>query len=305
MTDRKNIWKSGLRRTRKSTFGRLATILGISELTQETWGDLEDLLIQADLGLETTQTIIATLQDRAKVEGWTKAENLKAGLRSELISRLEQPPTINLQEEGPTVILVVGVNGSGKTTSIAKLGQRFKAEGKQVLLVAADTYRAAAIEQLQSWGERISVRVIAGQPEGDPGAVAYDAVQSALTRKDDIVLIDTAGRLHTRFNLMEELKKVYKVVNKVLNQAPHEVWIVMDSTTGQNAIQQARAFKEAVKVSGLILAKLDTSARGGMAFAIREELNLPILYVGLGEGLNDLEPFDPDSFVDNILMDFT
>ncbi|MBW8010053.1 MAG: signal recognition particle-docking protein FtsY [Chloroflexi bacterium] len=304
MKEGKNKWKSGLARTRKSTFGRLANMLGISELTTETWEGLEALLIQADLGIKTTQTIVETLQDQSQNEGWTKSDELKTALRIELISRLDQPPALNFQTEDPTIILIVGVNGSGKTTSIAKLGNRFQINGKQVLLVAADTFRAAAIEQLQAWGERLGARVIAGKPEGDPGAVAYDAVQSAIARKDDIVLIDTAGRLHTRFNLMGELKKVYNVVNKIMNDAPHEVWIVMDATTGQNAIHQARAFKDAVYVSGVILAKLDTSARGGMAFAIQAELGLPILFAGLGERLDDLEPFDPRSFVDNILLDF-
>lgn len=304
MTDRKNKWSSGLARTRKSTFGRLANILGISELTAEAWDDLEGLLIQADLGINTTQGIIRSLRESAQKDGWTKSDELKSALRTELLSRLDRPAPIIFQEQGPTIILIVGVNGSGKTTSIAKLGNRFQAMGKQVLFVAADTFRAAATEQLQSWGNRLGIRVIAGQPEGDPGAVAYDAVQSAIARNDDIVLIDTAGRLHTRFNLMEELKKVNKVVSNVADNAPHAVWIVMDSTTGQNAFHQARAFKDAVDVNGVILAKLDSSARGGMAFAIREELDLPILFVGLGEDLSDLEPFDPQEFVDGILLDY-
>jgi fused signal recognition particle receptor len=197
--------------------------------------------------------------------------------------------------------LIVGVNGSGKTTSIAKLGKRFTKQGKKVILGAADTYRAAAVDQLQVWADRVNLPVIAGQPDGDPGAVAYDTVQAAIARQVDIALIDTAGRLHTRFNLMEELKKVHRVVGKALPGAPHAVWLVMDATTGQNALQQARAFKEAVKVNGIILAKLDSSARGGMAFAIQQELGLPILFAGLGEGPDDLQPFDPNLFVQGIL----
>ena len=187
--------------------------------------------------------------------------------------------------------MIVGVNGSGKTTTAAKLGARYQAEGKQVSLAAADTFRAAAIEQLQSWGERLNLRVIAGQPEGDPGAITYDAVQSAISRGDDLLLVDTAGRLHTRFNLMEELKKVHRVAGKALEGAPHAVWLVLDATTGQNALQQAKAFKEAVDVTGVILAKLDSSARGGMAFAIQEALGLPILFAGLGEKAEDLTTF--------------
>ncbi len=195
----------------------------------------------------------------------------------------------------------MGVNGSGKTTTAAKLGQRFMKEGKTVLFGAADTFRAAAVDQLQVWGERLKAEVIAGAPESDPGAVAYNAVQAGVARKADVILIDTAGRLHTRFNLMEELKKVYRVVQKALPGAPHAVWLVLDATTGQNALQQARAFRDAVQVTGVILTKLDSSARGGMAFAIQRELGLPILFAGLGEKPEDLTPFDPDAFVSGVL----
>ena len=199
------------------------------------------------------------------------------------------------------MILLVGVNGSGKTTTAAKLGKLFTEAGKKVLLVAADTYRAAAIEQLQVWAERLNLALIAGQPDSDPGAVAYDAIQSALARKYDVVLVDTAGRLHTRYNLMEELKKVHRVVGKALPGAPHSVLIVLDATTGQNALLQAKAFQAAVQVNGVILSKLDTSAHGGMAFAIQKELNLPIYFAGLGEKPEDLQPFDREAFVKGIL----
>jgi len=197
--------------------------------------------------------------------------------------------------------MVVGVNGSGKTTAIAKLGARFKSEGKTTLFGAADTFRAAAVDQLQVWGDRLRVDVIAGAPESDPGAVAFNALQSGIARGVDFVIIDTAGRLHTRFNLMEELKKVDRVLGKALPGAPHAVWLVLDATTGQNALQQAKAFKEAVGVTGVILSKLDSSARGGMVFAIQRELGLPILFAGLGEKLEDLIPFDPDAFIRGIL----
>jgi fused signal recognition particle receptor len=210
------------------------------------------------------------------------------------------PPEIDLSQQ-PTVILIVGVNGSGKTTTIAKLGKLFTDQGNKVVLGAADTFRAAAVDQLEVWAERLELPIISGQLGGDAGAVAFDTVEAAKSRKIDIALIDTAGRLHTRFNLMEELKKVYRVVGKAMPGAPHHVWLVLDATTGQNALQQAKAFKEAVKVTGVILAKLDSSARGGMAFAIQKELNLPILFAGLGEKPEDLQPFNPNAFVDSIL----
>jgi fused signal recognition particle receptor len=235
-----------------------------------------------------------------RTEGLIRANELFSTLRQELRARLEAPPVLNLDHK-PSIILVVGVNGSGKTTTIAKLASRFRSDGRKVLLGAADTFRAAAMDQLQVWGDRLKVEVIVGASESDPGAVAFNAVQAGVARSVDIVMIDTAGRLHTRFNLMEELKKVNRVVGKALDGAPHEVWLVLDATTGQNALQQARAFKEAVHVTGVILSKLDSSARGGMAFAIQRELGLPILFAGLGEQPEDLQPFDPDAFVDGIL----
>jgi fused signal recognition particle receptor len=296
-------WKSGLTKSSKAAFGQIAAILGASEITPETWDDLEALLVQADLGVETTDVVLDALEQRVDSEGLVLARDLKNALREELRKQLITPPQITFPAQ-PTVILIVGVNGSGKTTSIAKLGQRFTQQGKHVLLGAADTYRAAAVDQLEIWAKRINLEVISGQMGGDSAAVAYDTVQAAQARKADIALIDTAGRLHTRFNLMEELKKVHRVVTKSMDGAPHHVWLVMDATTGQNALQQARAFKDAVKVTGVILAKLDSSARGGMAFAINRELGLPILFAGLGEKPEDLTPFDPDGFVDGILGEF-
>jgi fused signal recognition particle receptor len=253
------------------------------------------------MGIETTESVIQTVKDKAGFEMIARTEQLYNLLRAELINRLDPVPPVNFDGIQPAVILLVGVNGSGKTTTAAKLGKQFSMQGKQVLLAAADTFRAAAVDQLQVWGERLNIPIIAGQPNADPGAVAYDAVQAGLARKIDMVLVDTAGRLHTRFNLMEELKKVYRVVGKAMPGAPHAVWLVLDATTGQNALYQARAFKEAVKVNGIILAKLDSSARGGMAFAIQRELGLPILYAGLGEKPDDLTRFDPEAFVDGLL----
>jgi len=293
-------WRSGLAKTSKTTFGRLATLFGATEITHETWDELEALLIQADLGLETASDVLDSLQQLVRTEGLTRSEELSEALRTELRARLDVPPVFDWTNK-PTVILVVGVNSSGKTTTIAKLGQRFRGEGKSLLFGAADTFRAAAVDQLQVWGERLGVEVVSGAPESDPGAVAFNAVQAGVARGMDLVIIDTAGRLHTRFNLMEELKKVNRVVGKALPGAPHAVWLVLDATTGQNALQQAKAFKEAVGVTAVILSKLDSSARGGFAFAIQRELSLPILFAGLGEKPEDLTPFDPNAFVDGIL----
>jgi fused signal recognition particle receptor len=301
MTNILNKWKTGLARTSKATFGQLATLLGATEISEDTWDELEALLIRADIGVETTMNIMERLENRVDREGITKTSDLNIILVEELRSHLDSSPTIDLNNK-PTVILIVGVNGSGKTTTIAKLGKRFSNQGMQIILGAADTFRAAGVDQLEVWAERLNIPIISGQLGGDAGAVAYDTVQAAIARKSDIAIIDTAGRLHTRFNLMEELKKVYRVVGKALPGAPHAVWLVMDATTGQNAFQQAQAFKSAVNVSGVILAKLDSSARGGMALAIQKELHLPILFAGLGEQPEDLEPFDADMFIRGILQ---
>lgn len=300
MADLFSRWKEGLERTRKVAFGRIAALFGATEITPDTWDELEAILIQADLGVETTEMVIEALKKRVPQEGLTQSIELQNALRDELLKRLDPVPEVSFNGTKPAVILLVGVNGSGKTTTAAKLGKQFANQRKSVLLAAADTFRAAAVDQLQVWGDRLNLPVIAGQPNADPGAVAYDAVQAGISRRADVVLIDTAGRLHTRFNLMEELKKVHRVVSKAMPGAPHAVWLVLDATTGQNALAQARAFKEAVKVSGVILAKLDSSARGGMAFAIQRELGLPILYAGLGEKPEDLQVFDRQAFVDSI-----
>lgn len=293
-------WKNGLSKTRKSAFGKIAAFLGASEINGDTWEELESLFIQADIGVQTSLDIIGQVKILAAEGGIITLDDLYKILNKELRDRLIQPPAIPWQV-GPTIILITGVNGSGKTTTIAKLGNHFQDQGKKVLFIAADTFRAAAIEQLQIWGERLNIAVIAGQKDGDPGAVVYDGIQSALSKNYDVVLIDTAGRLHTRHNLMEELKKVHRVAGKALPGAPHASWLVMDATTGQNALHQAESFMDVIPLDGIILAKLDSSAKGGMTFAIQEKLNLPILYTGLGEGVQDLVPFSPDQFVSGIL----
>ena len=295
-------WTNGLARTSKATFGQLATLFGATEISEETWEKLEALLIHADIGVDTTFNIIDRLEDRVDREGITKTSDLNSMLKEELRLHLDNPPALQFTVK-PAVILIVGVNGSGKTTTIAKLGKRFSNQGLQVILGAADTFRAAGVDQLEIWADRVNLPVISGQLGGDAGAVAFDTIQAAIARKYDLAIIDTAGRLHTRYNLMEELKKVYRVVGKALPGAPHEVWLVMDATTGQNALQQAQAFKEAVNITGVILAKLDSSARGGMALAIQKELALPILFAGLGEQPDDLQPFDADLFIRGIIQE--
>lgn len=296
-------WRDGLAKTSQATFGQLAAVLGAGDIEPETWDDLEALLIQADLGMETVDEVLDAVEEQVDRQGLTRMNQLKTILRQELRRLLKEPPEIEFNHT-PTVILIVGVNGSGKTTTIAKLGQRYTRQGKRVMLGAADTFRAAAVDQLEIWAERLNLPVISGQMGGDAGAVVYDAIEAAEARRTSVLLVDTAGRLHTRYNLMEELRKVYRVAGRAMEGAPHHVWLVMDATTGQNALQQAKAFKDAVNVTGVILAKLDSSARGGMAFAIQRQLELPIFYAGLGEKPDDLQPFDPDAFVDGILAEW-
>ena len=295
-----NKWRKGLEKTRKIAFGRIANFLGTSELNDETWDDLEALLIQADIGIETTMDVLDSMREKVHQKGLTQSEELIEALENELTDRLGEPTFPSFREK-PTVIILVGVNGSGKTTSAAKLAHLYENDGKSVLLVAADTYRAAAIDQLRIWADRVDVPMVAGQEGGDPGAAAYDGIKATIMRDKDVAIIDTAGRLHNRYNLMQEIKKVHRVSGKALEGAPHASWLVLDATTGQNALQQAKAFQEAIPIDGVILAKLDSSAKGGMAFAIKEQLGLPILYAGLGEGIEDLQRFDRTAFVRGIL----
>jgi fused signal recognition particle receptor len=292
--------RDSLTRTRNTVFSRIAGLLGASEVTDETWDEVEELLIQADVGVETTLHLVDRLRQRASEEAILQTDALQAVLKEELRVLLPDPPPLDLSGRDLQVVLVVGVNGSGKTTSIAKIAHRYRQDGRRVLLAAADTFRAAAMDQLSVWADRAGVSIITGSEGGDPGAVLYDALQAAQSRNIDIVIADTAGRLHTQYNLMAELGKVRNVAAKNVPGAPHEVLLVLDATTGQNALSQAKHFREAVDVTGVVLAKLDSTAKGGMVFAIARELGLPVRFVGTGERIQDLAPFDADIFVEGL-----
>ena len=295
--------QSGLKKTKQSVGLQFDAMLKMGRHIDEgILTPLEEALIQSDIGVVLATDLIEKVQNGIRSHQLTDGQAVKKLIREELMHVFRSTdPWWEKRYPQPAVFMIIGVNGTGKTTTIAKLAQEYKTQKKKVLICAADTFRAAAVDQLQVWGDRLKIEVIAGAPESDPGAVAFSAVGAGVARGVDIIMIDTAGRLHTRSNLMEELKKVQRVLAKALPGAPHAVWLVLDATTGQNALQQARAYKDAVGVTGVLLAKLDSSARGGMAFAIQRELNLPILFAGLGEKVDDLQPFDPDAFVDGIL----
>lgn len=304
MFDRLRRLDESVRRTRDGFFNKITQVFDRRTVDQALWDELEELLVQADLGVPTTERLIDSVKQRVKAEGVHEAEQAKVILKEEMVRLLDVPGDgsgLALQPDRQNVVLVVGVNGTGKTTSIAKLARYLQQRGHRVVLAAADTFRAAAIDQLRIWGERAAVPVIAHQPGADPGAVVYDALQAAGARGADVIMVDTAGRLHTKFNLMEELKKIRRVLNKQDTTAPHEVLLVLDATTGQNAISQARTFMDAVGVTGIVLAKLDGTAKGGMAFAIADELHLPIKFIGTGEKLEDLAEFESAAFVDALL----
>ena len=292
--------RDSLTRTRNAVFGRIAGLLGASEVTGATWDELEELLIQADVGVETTLYLVERLRQRATGEAIIRADALQTALQEELRALLPDPPPCNLGGRPLDVVLIVGVNGSGKTTSIAKQAHHYVQQGRQVLLAAADTFRAAAMDQLEIWAGRAGVGIVTGPEGGDPGAVVFDALQAARSRGMDMVIADTAGRLHTQYNLMAELRKVSKVIAKNVPDAPHETLLVLDATTGQNALSQARHFQEAVEVTGVVLAKLDSTARGGMVFAIARDLGLPVRFVGTGEKMEDMAPFDADVFLEGL-----
>jgi fused signal recognition particle receptor len=297
--------RESLTRTRDNVFGQIVTVLGGGEIDDETWEDVEALLIQADMGVPTTLELVENMRNRVDREGLYRTDQLVKALKQELRAMLSDPPPMNIDDPRQlTIVMVVGVNGSGKTTTIGKLAHYYKAQGRPVVLAAGDTFRAAAIDQLKVWGERAGVPVIAGQPGGDPAAIIYDGIRATRARirstERYILFVDTAGRLHTKFNLMREIEKIYNVCRRSVHQAPHEVLLVLDAPTGQNALIQAEKFKESVHVSGVVLTKLDSTAKGGMVFAIYKELGLPVRFIGTGERIEDLAPFDADAFVDGL-----
>lgn len=300
--------KQGLTKTRESFRTKLINLILLDqEITDEFWPRLEETLIGADVGADTTVGLVEELRARADAERANSPKRVEAMLKEELVKVLRGAGATarpdgngSRLEAKPHVILIVGVNGSGKTTSIGKLARLYRSQKKKVLLAAADTFRAAAIDQLKIWGERAGADVIAHQPEADPGAVAFDAWQSARARGADVLIVDTAGRLQSKVNLMKELEKIARVLKKNDPTAPHETLLVLDAVTGQNALTQAREFKKTVPLTGLILAKLDGTAKGGIVFAIAKELKLPIKYIGTGEGQDDFSEFDAEEFVNDM-----
>ena len=288
----------GLERSRATFFGRLKDLMVRGGAGEDVWDEAEELLIEADVGVGLAMELLDHARDRAR--GARSADEVFEALKADILDVLNAVEDVSNGESThkPLVVLVVGVNGAGKTTSIAKLAALFNAEGKRVVLAAADTFRAAAIEQLQHWGERAGADVIAHSQGGDPAAVAFDAMEAARARGADVLIVDTAGRLHTKSNLMEEMKKIGRVLGRVDDAAPHEVLLVLDATTGQNGLVQAKEFSQAVGCTGIVLTKLDGTAKGGVVLAIARELGLPVRFVGTGEGMGDLSPFAPEEYVD-------
>jgi len=287
--------KNSLSRTRQ-IFSRLGDAFRQNEITDTLWDELEESLLRADVGPGTTTWLLERLQKRAAEERMKSGAQVQRALREELVKLLGKPSGLRIATDSPlTVILVIGVNGSGKTTTM--LAYRLTREGHSVMLAAADTFRAAAIDQLKVWADRVGVPVISQNPGSDPGAVVYDAIQAATAQGSDILIVDTAGRLQTKYNLMEELKKINKVIQKFVPKGPHELLIVMDATTGQNALLQARQFAADIGLTGVVIAKLDSTAKGGFAFAVADDLDVPIKFIGTGEKVENLAPFDPQSFV--------
>lgn len=294
--------KWGLTKTRENLAQKIGALVGLRKrIDQELLDELEEILLKADVGVAGTTRIIERIKSSATQKKETEPKTVISMIKQEIRSILQdtsssdQPRNLST---APWAIMIVGVNGTGKTTSIGKLAKIYLNQGKKVLLAACDTFRAAAVDQLDIWAKRVGADMVRSQPHQDPASVAFDALKSASVRKVDVVIADTAGRLHTKYNLMEELKKIKKVMDKSLSGAPHEVLLVIDATTGQNAISQAKIFKEAVGVTGIILAKLDGTAKGGIVIAIASELKIPVRYVGVGEKTEDLESFDPESFVE-------
>ncbi|MGB9791664.1 MAG: signal recognition particle-docking protein FtsY [Thermacetogeniaceae bacterium] len=290
--------KESLVKTRQGFIEKVSQLIAVhGSINEELFEELEEVLIQADVGVAATQQIIEDIRQSVKKKKISDPSEVKNLLRQKMIEMLGEPVPLNLSATPPTVILVVGVNGVGKTTTIGKLANRFRKEGKKVLMAAADTFRAAAIEQLEIWSERTHSDLVKHQAGSDPAAVVFDALQAARRRGSDVVIIDTAGRLHTKANLMEELRKIRRVIERELPGAPHEVLLVVDATTGQNALRQAELFRDAAGVTGIVLTKLDGTAKGGIVLAIKEELKIPVKLVGIGEKMDDLKEFDGSEFV--------
>lgn len=296
--------KEGLTKTRQAFVEKIENILPIGKkIDEELYEELEEALIQADVGVKTSMELVEALRKTVKERKLETAEELK-GVLKEKVSEIMgvETQSLNINQGTPAVIMVVGVNGVGKTTTIGKLAYRFKQEGKKVLLGAGDTFRAAAIDQLEIWANRVGADIIKHKEGADTAAVAFDSVQAAKARGVDVLILDTAGRLHTKSNLMEELKKVYRVIDRELSGAPHEVLLVLDATTGQNAVSQAKLFGEATGITGIALTKLDGTAKGGVVIAIKSELSIPVKLIGIGEQMDDLKDFDAKEFV-NALFD--
>jgi len=293
--------EQAVKRTKEAWFGKIASLFDRQTIDKGLWDELEELLIAADTGVDTTEKLIGRVKERVNKQRISDAQQVRTVLMEEMTLILQVDGSKPALPASPRVVLVVGVNGSGKTTSIAKLGHIYKRGGNKVMLAAADTFRAAASEQLKWWGDRIGAEVIAHQPGADPGAVVFDAIQAAKTRGAQTVIVDTAGRLQTKFNLMEELKKIKRVVQRVDPTAPHETLLVLDANTGQNGVSQAKYFTEAVGITGIILTKLDSTAKGGIVLAICDQLKIPVRFIGTGETVEDLAPFDPKSFVEAIM----
>lgn len=296
--------RQGLAKTHESLVGRIDTLVfGRKQIDADTLEELEEILITSDIGVATSVELIRTLEARLKRNELQDGAALKLALREDILVRLEKyAAPLDVTTATPFVILVVGVNGVGKTTTIGKLASRYAAEGRKVLLAAADTFRAAAAEQLQVWGERAGVDVVRHQEGADPSAVVFDACKAALARQADILIVDTAGRLHTKVNLMEEMKKIRRVVGRELPGAPHETLLVLDAATGQNALSQTKIFKEVAEVTGVALTKLDGTAKGGILVAVSNEFQLPVRFIGVGEGVDDLRDFDPAQFVEALFQ---
>jgi fused signal recognition particle receptor len=295
--------KQGLTKTRNGLTGRLDRLLSTGKAIDENLLDeLEEILYTSDLGVIAVQELIDLVRVGVARKELGDPEKLKAAIKENIIKFLKIPEAKNIDapSSGPTVIMVIGVNGVGKTTTIAKLASMFKEQGKQVMLIAADTFRAAAIEQLTIWGERVGVDVIKQSHGSDPSAVVFDGVNAAVARGADIVLIDTAGRIHTKVNLMDELQKIQRIAGRNLPGAPHHVWLVLDATTGQNALSQADLFNKSIGITGIVLTKLDGTAKGGIVVGISRQLRIPIMFIGIGEKMDDLRPFDAKEFVDAI-----